>query len=57
MPPGYRLLTRFLPPRIIGDKLRPREFFDADHGMFEAGVYFSGAITHRHGSSRSSRFL
>jgi len=22
-----------------------------DHGVFEAGVYFSGAIFHRHGSS------
>jgi hypothetical protein len=22
-----------------------------DHGVFQAGVYFSGAITHRHGSS------
>src|SRR4030095_6975435 len=28
-----------------------------DHWMFEAGVYFSGAIFHRHGSSRLSFFL
>jgi hypothetical protein len=28
-----------------------------DHGVFQAGVYFSGAITHRHGSSRLSFFL
>jgi hypothetical protein len=23
-----------------------------DHGVFQAGAYFSGAIFHRHGSSR-----
>jgi hypothetical protein len=28
-----------------------------DHRVFQAGVYFSGAIFHRHGSSRLSLFL
>jgi hypothetical protein len=28
-----------------------------DHRMFEAGVYFSGAIFHRHESSRLALFL